>query len=63
MKTGMEGRLVLAVAGVLMAGAAGAQGFGGGQVGGPGFGDHGLRWSGRSVGEGVRRAGGTIPRW
>lgn len=40
MKTGTVGALVLAIAGVLMAGAAGAQGFGGGQGPGPGFGPH-----------------------
>ncbi|HEV2486077.1 MAG TPA: Spy/CpxP family protein refolding chaperone [Terracidiphilus sp.] len=40
MKAAMAGRLVLVVAGLLMAGtAAGAQGFGGGQGVGPGFGD------------------------
>ena len=40
MKTGTAGRLVLAIAGVLMAGAVCAQGFGGGQDVGPGFGPH-----------------------
>ena len=41
MKAGTAVRLVLAVAGVLIAGAAaGAQGFGGGQAGGPGFAGH-----------------------
>jgi Spy/CpxP family protein refolding chaperone len=40
MKTGKTGYLVLAVAGVLMAGAACAQGFGGGQGVGPGFSRH-----------------------
>jgi protein CpxP len=40
MKAAMAGRLVLVVAGLLMAGtAAGAQGFGGGQGVGPGFGN------------------------
>src|ERR1035441_5848781 len=40
MKATMAGRLVLVVAGLLMAGtAAGAQGFGGGQGVGPGFGN------------------------
>jgi len=40
MKAGTAARMVLAVAGVLMAAAAGAQGFGGGQAAGPGFGGH-----------------------
>jgi protein CpxP len=41
MKAGMAGRLVLAIAGVLLAGvSASAQGYGGGQNGGPGFGSH-----------------------
>lgn len=41
MKAGTAVRLVLAVAGVLIAGAAArAQGFGGGQAGGPGFAGH-----------------------
>ncbi len=39
MKAGMAGRLILAVAGVLLAGAAAAQGFGGGQGAGPGVGN------------------------
>ncbi len=40
MKMGRAGQMVLAVAGVLMAGAACGQGFGGGQGVGPGFGHH-----------------------
>lgn len=41
MKAGTAGRLVLAIAGMLVAGAAAnAQGFGGGQGVGPGFGSH-----------------------
>lgn len=39
MKTGIAGKMALAVAGLLIAGAAGAQGFGGGQGVGPGFGN------------------------
>ena len=40
MKAGMAGRLILVVAGVLLAGAvAGAQGYGGGQGAGPGMGN------------------------
>ena len=40
MKLGTAGGLVLAVAGVLITGAASAQGFGGGQGAVPGFGNH-----------------------
>ncbi len=60
MKSGMTGRLILAVAGILMAGAAGAQGPGGPGVG-PGFGNRRPPME-RAFGSGERKGWWNNPR-